>query len=209
MAGCDVLSVDTAYDDESIWFANSRNKMYEMLTGGINIVVLNFSDANRDNMHRILKHSDTTPHPCHSVVISSHGAPGKVLDNADSPGGVLFSEDDPEEELSILADNRSIYMCCCESAQGALPDILIRLNAKAVIGFTLKPSWDFTETAMLWRDFDIDIVKRLVFRQGTDACFRIRDDYISMIDSQSQYLDEFLRDDMQRMMTVIETMIIK
>ena len=206
MSGFNVLSVDTAYDESSAAFANSRKELYASLQGSTRVVSLSFADANRANLFRMLNRANSSEVHCHALVVSSHGTPGTVLDDSDSPEGILFSQSDSDEELALIGKNRSVYICACESGSGDLVSRLVDNGSRLVVAYRDKPSWNSAETAMMWRDFDKDIVKCLIYRQGMDGVLMHRDQCIRVIDDNFEYYDDYGKEDLLAMKSVLQTM---
>ncbi len=183
--------------------------MYASLQGSIKIVTLSFADANRANMFKMLNRANQSSRHCHAVVVSSHGKPGVVLDDSDSPDEILFSNNDTSDELALIGNNRSVYICACETGDSNLPELLVQNGCNIAIAYRLRPSWKNAETAMMWRDFDRDIVKALIYRQGADAVRITRDHYIKMIDDNIGYYDDYYAKDFKRMKETLQTICIE
>ena len=204
MSTCQILSVDTAMDSECAFFAQARSQYYQSINDGPDIRVLGYAHANKLNLYSELQNAEG----CHTVTISSHGVPSKILDNYDSLNGVLVSIDDPINELEALARNRVIYMLCCETATDEFSARLVQLGASGVIGFKLKPQWSHSVVQGLWRDFDLSILRLLIYRQSMDKVRDLRDTYINMIEGVMPYVDEYKGNDYTRMKNVISSMTI-
>lgn len=204
MSTYQILSVDTAMDSECAFFAQARNQYYQSINDGPDIRILGYAHANKLNLHNELQNAEG----CHTVTISSHGLPSQILDNYDSPNGILVSINDPINELEALARSRTIYLLCCETATDEFSDKLIQLGARGVIGFKLKPQWSHSVVQGLWRDFDLSILRLLIYRQSIDKIRALRDTYIDMIEGVFPYVDEYKGNDYTRMKNVISSMTI-
>lgn len=207
-----VLSVDTAYDHDLKFLADGRANMYRGLGGQFPITTLGQTAADRTRVLRTLARGDDSSTPYRAVVVSSHGEPSVVLDD-DSPDGVLLSSDFEEAELSRWARSpaagRMLYFCCCLTANGPLFDRLMELGARAVIGFACKPAWSSGEGRVIWRDFDLEIVRSILSSQGPAALWRVRDHYLDRIGATQATAGPSYRTDLDGMQKTLETMVIR
>lgn len=207
-----VLSVDTAYEPDLLLFARGRADMYRELGGQFAVTVLGQTAAERARVLRALVRADASDEPYRAIVVSSHGEPSRVLDD-DSPDGVLLSDQMDEADVGRWAKGpaggRMLYFCCCFTAKGPLFDMLVRLGAAGVVGFTAEPSWSSTEGQRIWRDLDLEIVRSILNMQGATAITRIREHYLDRIASVAASAGDRYRIDLDRMKGTLETMIIR
>jgi hypothetical protein len=204
-----ILSVDTAYDVPSQWFAHARSKVYEDLAGHYSILQLVAANASRQRMLDRLSFAESNGKPFRALLVSSHGTPGSVSDDHDSPGGVLFSVQDSPETLRLLGRGRFVYLCCCETAKGPLGDRFLDEGCMAFIGYTGTPSWTSDEGRKIWRDFDIEIVKSIVYGQGAGALVLIRDHFLDRINVTLPYAIPTFAKDLKNMADVLTTMVVR
>ena len=89
-----ILSLDTGYDFNLTWFESGRRDLYAELGAQFEIRQLGYARANRDNLLRLAgqrEDSDNSGTPYFTaLVISTHGEPGRALDNDDSPASCCF-----------------------------------------------------------------------------------------------------------------------
>ncbi|MHC4548530.1 MAG: hypothetical protein ACYTEZ_07110 [Planctomycetota bacterium] len=205
MAAEAILSVDTANDEASAWFARGRGPVYDELNETHTIVRLTGASATRETMLEALAHGD----PFYwALLVSSHGRPGAVLDE-DAPDGILFSAADDDETLRTLAANRAVYLCCCESAKGSLPNRLRAAGARLVIGYRGSPAWSCDEGRRVWREFDLKLVRSIVRRQGAPGLRTVRKHYLEEVRSWMPYADGALATDLANMAEVLRSMVIR
>lgn len=207
-----LLSIDTAYEPDLVLFARGRTDLYREIGAQFAVTQLGQTAADRSRVLRTLARADASPSPYGAVVVSSHGEPSVVLDD-DSPDNILLSNTFEKADLATWARNaqegRVLYFCCCFTAKGPLFDTLLDLGAKAVIGFTGEPSWSSTEGQRIWRDFDLEIVKTILFGQNAAAIGRVRDHFLDRIARSTQASAGNYRADLEKMTLTLGTMVIR
>ncbi|MEZ4302696.1 MAG: hypothetical protein R3B70_47665 [Polyangiaceae bacterium] len=207
-----ILSVDTAYEPDLVLFARGRTDLYREVGAQFAVTQLGQTAADRSRVLRTLARGDASATPYRAVVVSSHGEPSRVLDD-DSPDGVLLSNDMPEADLARWAKGpnmpRSLYFCCCYTAQGPLFDRLRKLGAQTVIGFVGQPAWSSTEGQRLWRDLDLEIVRSILHDQRAPAIARVRDHFVDRIDRSLASASAAYKADLVKTKTTLETMLIQ
>ena len=199
-----MLSIDTGMDGQVKPFEASRKTYYQSIHDGPQVYMLDSSMANSKNLYSHLAYAEG----CHTVAFSSHGKPGAVLDNWDSPNGILISQQDPEDQLRLLAQGRTLYFMSCETASPEFSEQLLGLGAAAVIGFDHKAQWNFQAIKQMWLNFDLGVLQLLLYRQGVEAVRAYRDQYFNMIESVLVNVDEYKAMDYQRMQSVLQAMTI-
>ncbi|MEC8328148.1 MAG: hypothetical protein VX100_18960 [Pseudomonadota bacterium] len=203
-----LLSVDTGMDVHTKPFELKRSEYYQSVSDGPSVRMLDSSFANKAALYESLQDASN----CHTITFSSHGSPGIVHDNWDSPNGILLSLNDSPEYLQLLADNRFLYFMCCETASLDFTHQLLAYGARGVIGFNEKPKWHYHVIRRMWLDFDIGILQLLLYRQGLDKVKTHRDQYLNMIDSVLPVLidagETNRANDYKRMRSVLESMTI-
>jgi hypothetical protein len=204
-----VLSIDTAYEPDLVLFARGRADLYREIGAQFSITTLGQTAADRWRVLRTLGRGDTAGVPYRAIVVSSHGEASRVLDD-DSPDGVLLSNEMDEIDLRRWARSpaggRILYFCCCFAAKGPLFDRLLRLGARAVIGFTGQPCWSSTEGQRIWRDLDLEIVRSILHGQEVPAIARVRDHFLDRIERSLVSAAGHYRRDLETMGTTLEGM---
>lgn len=204
-----VLSVDTAYDPDSAWFASGRALLYNRVGTQFNIVTFDRFSAERRRVLRYIERAEAAGNPFRAIVVSSHGKPSRVLDD-DSPDGILISAESPDTELDLWARGRTLYFCCCETGNGPLFDKLLERGAVTVVGFTGRPSALTGDGKFFWREFDQDLVACALHDQRASGFERARQQFLERIAGKISGLsDGPIRDDLRNMMDVLATMIIR
>ena len=101
------------------------------------------------------------------------------------------------------------FICSgCETTTRKFTDTLKQAGANGVIGFTQKPQWHYQAVKGLWRDFDLGILQRLLYRQNLTSIQTHKDAYIDMIDGVINYVDEHKAEDYLAMKNVLSSMMI-
>lgn len=206
MAERPVLSVDTSSDDSSAWFAMVRAEVYRPFAGVIGIDRLGGGVVDRAHLMSAVRSAAARGRPYSAITFAAHGSPGVVHD---AHGGVLFSENDALADLATLFKDRLVYLCCCRSMSGQLPDKLLEAGACAAIGFTGEPSWEGDAGRRIWADFDGEISRCILERKGFEAITATQAAFLERIEQTFPNADETFQGDLAAMQEVLRTMVIR
>ena len=196
-----ILSVDCGYDNSLVSFLDARRQFIEdneqagtppeppfdvdrlarqLCTTGR---FLEYCDR-RDGSGRILYDA---------ICVSSHGAPGMVFGWGGAPE-VLFSSDDDNDLLALIASGRSIYVCACETADSDLGDRLLSLGARLFVGFSQSPKWQTSDGARLWSRFDVDLFRDVALGRTSSGILETVSSAVQLAQSQLGLYDDYDND---------------
>lgn len=155
-----VLSIDTAYDRFLRLFANNRRRFYQSLDPEVfEIEQPPELLANRDNLLSLCTLLEDEDNPASNpyyqfLAVCSHGTEGVIKCRDAGLETVLFSQDDTEKEIRVIARSRRIYLFACRTANSDLPEMLVDYGALCVVGFSKSPRWGGAQGNQFWRDID-------------------------------------------------------
>ena len=200
-----VLSIDSAYDEDTVEIQRMRDSLYAGLGG--RVVRFGRTLTERATVLSALQNADAEERPFSTILVTSHGEPSRVLDT-NSPKGVLLADDFPEDELRVWATNRSLFFMCCDTGAGPLLSRLASLGARLVVGFEGKPRWHSSEGRQRWREFDAEIVGAVIETPEAKVLDEIRARWLGLIEGWLVTAPPGYGQDLRDMRQTLGTMVI-
>jgi hypothetical protein len=200
-----VLSIDSAYDEDTVEIQRMRDSLYAGL--GSRVVRFGRTLTERGTILAALRDADAEERPFATILVTSHGEPSRVLDT-NSPKGWLLAEDFPEEELRVWAANRSLFFMCCDTGAGPLFSRLAGLGARLVVGFEGAPRWHSPEGRQRWSEFDAEVVRAVVDTPEPKVIDEIRASWLGHIEGWLMTAPPGYSQDLRDMRQTLGTMVI-
>ncbi|MRG95836.1 hypothetical protein [Polyangium spumosum] len=200
-----VLSIDSAYDEDTVEIQRMRDSLYAGLGG--HVVRLGRTLTERGTVLEVLRNADAEGRPFSTILVTSHGEPSRVLDT-NSPDGLLLAADFPEDELRVWAQGRAIHFMCCDTGAGPLLTRLSGLGARLVVGFEGKPRWHSAEGRQRWREFDAESVGVVIDAPSPEAVSELRARWLGLLEAWLPTAAPGYAEDLREMRQTLRTMVI-
>ncbi|MDC0741349.1 hypothetical protein [Polyangium mundeleinium] len=200
-----VLSIDSAYDEDTVEVQRMRDALYAGLGG--RVVRFGRTLTERSTVLAALRVAAEEGRPYAAILVTSHGEPSRVLDT-NSPKGLLLADDFPEDELRLWAENRALHFMCCDTGAGPLLSRLAGLGARLVVGFEGKPRWHSPEGRQRWRAFDAETVRAVIDTPDPKVVDEIRVRWLGLVEQWLVTAPPGYAQDLRDMRQTLGTMVI-
>ncbi|MDC3956773.1 hypothetical protein [Polyangium jinanense] len=200
-----VLSIDSAYDEDTVEIQRMRDSLYAGLGG--RVVRFGRTLTERSTVLAALRAAAEEGRPYAAILVTSHGEPSRVLDT-NSPKGLLLADDFPADELRLWAENRALHFMCCDTGAGPLFSRLAGLGARLVVGFEGKPRWHSPEGRQRWREFDAETVRAVVETPDPKVVGEIRTRWLGRVEQWLVTAPPGYAQDLRDMRQTLGTMVI-